>query len=561
MKITKKVFFITTFVFLLTTGLQAQHQHIEISQIVKEFRDGVLTADQAYTQMTNMYDNGEIHKCAAPLHVFEYKYKDRISPHLIRRQKSQSSGSGLATYISPGGKFEFTYETTGEDGVPPTDSNSNGVPDYVEEAGLAADFAYGVLVTNLGYSDPIPTGTTYEIFFLDMGFYGFAETYSNPGGPGTRIALENDFDGFPGNDDPDGDQLGALRVTMAHEFKHAIQFVQNGFSGDSDLWAEMDGVLAEEVVYDEVNDYYNYLGGSGDIFGDPGTTVIPGSYEDVTWALYFHEKFGSDFWPNAWERIENDPSGLSFLAAVSEELNARGLSVRKSISELYLWHYASGSESTLGFGFDEAMNYPGPSIKSFINETDTSFSATQSLNRLAADFYKIDLSEQEPGQVSISILATTSTLEVSLIFSLENGSSVQEYYSVASNQDFLIRSSVKWSDVREAGLVITNVSGGQSVNYQYSVFSSIPDEIVLEQNFPNPFNPDTQIPIEIPEDQKITLEIFDYTGRKVTTLYNGEILKGTYNIPFDAANLASGVYVYRLTSENGVFHKRMTLVK
>ncbi len=183
------------------------------------------------------------------------------------------------------------------------------------------------------------------------------------------------------------------------------------------------------------------------------------------------------------------------------------------------------------------------------------------MNRLAADFYKIDLSEQEPGQVSISILATTSTLEVSLIFSLENGSSVQEYYSVASNQDFLIRSSVKWSDVREAGLVITNVSGGQSVNYQYSVFSSIPDEIVLEQNFPNPFNPDTQIPIEIPEDQKITLEIFDYTGRKVTTLYNGEILKGTYNIPFDAANLASGVYVYRLTSENGVFHKRMTLVK
>ena len=75
----------------------------------------------------------------------------------------------------------------------------------------------------------------------------------------------------------------------------------------------MDATLMEEVVYDHVNDYYNYIDDfSTDLFTQAHSSLIPGSYEDVTFALYFHESIGADFWPLTWELIAEDPQ-ITFL--------------------------------------------------------------------------------------------------------------------------------------------------------------------------------------------------------------------------------------------------------
>lgn len=89
-----------------------------------------------------------------------------------------------------------------------------------------------------------------------------------------------------------------------------------------------------------------------------------------------------------------------------------------------------------------------------------------------------------------------------------------------------------------------------------------PVEIQLDQNYPNPFNPTTEISFNLPSSQELTLKVFDMLGREVATIANNELFSaGQNNITFDAGNLASGVYIYRLTSNDVTLSKKMTLIK
>jgi hypothetical protein len=74
----------------------------------------------------------------------------------------------------------------------------------------------------------------------------------------------------------------------------------------------------------------------------------------------------------------------------------------------------------------------------------------------------------------------------------------------------------------------------------------IPENFVLNQNFPNPFNPATKIKYSIPKSSQVTLKIFNTLGEEIATLVNEEKTIGTYEVSWNAANLPSGVYFYRL---------------
>ncbi len=90
---------------------------------------------------------------------------------------------------------------------------------------------------------------------------------------------------------------------------------------------------------------------------------------------------------------------------------------------------------------------------------------------------------------------------------------------------------------------------------------TLPLAFNLEQNYPNPFNPSTQIRYSIPKESKVTLEVFDVLGRKVSTLVNETKLSGEYSVVFNASNLSSGIYIYRLTADNQIVAKTMMLLK
>lgn len=83
----------------------------------------------------------------------------------------------------------------------------------------------------------------------------------------------------------------------------------------------------------------------------------------------------------------------------------------------------------------------------------------------------------------------------------------------------------------------------------------------LYQNYPNPFNPVTTIRFEIPYTQEIELSLFDVLGREVKTLFNGIAPAGVITVDFNADNLASGVYIYRLKAEDFFISKKLMLMK
>lgn len=94
------------------------------------------------------------------------------------------------------------------------------------------------------------------------------------------------------------------------------------------------------------------------------------------------------------------------------------------------------------------------------------------------------------------------------------------------------------------------------------IFSYIgPKEFKLEQNFPNPFNPVTTIQYQLPQDARVILKVYDILGSEVTTLVNEEQAAGYKEIKFNASNLASGMYIYRIQADKFVSVKKMMVLK
>ena len=90
---------------------------------------------------------------------------------------------------------------------------------------------------------------------------------------------------------------------------------------------------------------------------------------------------------------------------------------------------------------------------------------------------------------------------------------------------------------------------------------AVPVKYSLEQNYPNPFNPTTKITYSIPNESKVKLVVFNILGQQVATLVNSSQLAGSYSVDFNAADLASGVYIYRLSTQNYTISKKMLLMK
>ncbi len=88
-----------------------------------------------------------------------------------------------------------------------------------------------------------------------------------------------------------------------------------------------------------------------------------------------------------------------------------------------------------------------------------------------------------------------------------------------------------------------------------------PQDYKLYQNYPNPFNPSTTIKFDLPEQGKISLKIYDITGRLVASLIEGVRTAGVHQINFDASGLASGIYIYELRTNDFSSIKKFTLIK
>src|SRR4030042_5805859 len=121
----------------------------------------------------------------------------------------------------------------------------------------------------------------------------------------------------------------------------------------------------------------------------------------------------------------------------------------------------------------------------------------------------------------------------------------------------------KSAPVGEAGTILFKIKSplGDKWRKEINVAASKPTTYELSQNYPNPFNPATKIEFIIPNDEKVTLKVYDILGREVKTLVNDFLEAGHHEIMFNADQLASGTYIYRLNFVSYQQIKKMMLVK
>ena len=98
-------------------------------------------------------------------------------------------------------------------------------------------------------------------------------------------------------------------------------------------------------------------------------------------------------------------------------------------------------------------------------------------------------------------------------------------------------------------------------NLSNEVVIGLPGSFALSQNYPNPFNPSTRIDFQLPKDGNVNISVYDNSGKEVMTVVNEFKAAGYYTVNLNASALSSGIYFYKITSDNFSSVKKMMLVK
>lgn len=446
-----------------------------LQQVDRDVRNGHITAEQALLykiqygfdpeSLPVAYQPKEFSplKCASGVLAEFERTRNELSTDTVNKieaylKKEIEPNADKATYISPAGHFRVTYLTTGTNAVPTADTDpANGIPDFVEKCAQYMDYSWLVECDQLGFTTPpTPTGY-YEIDFEAMSYYG----YTSPGSGGSStITLHNTFQGFPPNTDPEGNVWGAAKATACHEFKHATQRAQSGWTEGG--WVELDATWSEDIVYDYVNDYYNYLPNPNPISA-PATSLDDGgsgSYEDCTWQHFMTENWGDQIIPDLWIWRSSHTSE-AYMTSYASNFSNYGTSLRDAWSLFGGWNYLTGTRSIAGLGYGEAADYPTSQLAA----TYTAYPATRtgSVNKIAANLLRYISLPTEVGTVSVVFDGQVGTqLTLTAAITKRDGTGVIETIALDANNHADMTLSVPGEQILSFGLAVGNAaySGG-----------------------------------------------------------------------------------------------------
>lgn len=185
----------------------------------------------------------------------------------------------------------------------------------------------------------------------------------------------------------------------------------------------------------------------------------------------------------------------------------------------------------------------------------------------------MQMQEKDRKNLLLSNSGDESQYDLYLRGASAEGESISFYPSIPLSKNSSHQIIPYWEDLEKEDIkILIDLDNDGSINDSLFVFNqitevddnnnfSIPVNYELFQNYPNPFNPVTKIRYSLKEQTQVSLKIYDILGREVAVLVNGIKSAGKYENEFDAANLTSGIYFYKLTTGKFVKIKKMLLMK
>jgi hypothetical protein len=511
----------------------------------------------------NISSNLQPHKCGLPLKAEILEHFDKLT------QEQQSIFNSLqqrpereTSIVSPSGFFRIHYDLSGPNAPNyfPNDglSQSEVIRKSVDSLAVAFDYSLNYEVNVLGYDQPVNDGIEggddkYDIYITNFGAYGETSTREIPQ---SFIRIENDFQGGFATTG-----IQAAKVTAAHELHHAIQLSSYGFFSTETTFYELTSTAMEEIVYDDVNDYYAYM---PSYFNNPSKSFKENSgYDIASFYLYLIQKYarnedtvrGHNIIKRSWELLEENGRAVE---AISIALFENGSSWAEAWNEFGVWCWFTGGRNSIIPYFEEADNYPR--IRPLATYQFQSGTREYMFNTdpISNNYILFEIDSESINDSLISIITnadinsaiaspyTTTDINYTLSTNSSEGSKiVNEYYSNISAPN---------TELFFEGNIFGNVAVDQG--------SDITRE-VEEYTFPQPFiysqHSSLFIPAEPNRLQFADLNIYTvsmdlvYSGREPILLGNKIVVR--WNVIDDDGNkLPTGVYIY-VTKSDGEIRK------
>ncbi|MBN2412806.1 T9SS type A sorting domain-containing protein [candidate division KSB1 bacterium] len=442
------------------------------------------------------------------------------------------------------GHFMLHYNRTGIHAVPLIDLSSNGVPDYIDSAGVILDHVREIEINTLGFQPPLNVegkpASTYHVYFSNLND-SYGVTYNHRQIPDDQglirytsyMVLDNDY----AESSFTVKGLDALKVTAAHEFNHAIQMSYRVW-WDDDLpvdfyFMEMTSTWIEDVVYEHINRYVQYLPYLFDNFSN-----TPFNFPEYLYpygnSLFLHmleKEFGSGIVPEIWERIKVKNS----LYAIPEILARYGTTFSYQLHQYGIWMFFTGDRADNISYFPEGHLYPQVRIKpDDIYHYKNEMTILKFQSPLSNRFIKMNIPENR-----MYVSTAYSDMDNSFITYFESDKITA---SAPFNQQIVLYPEGD----SPLELLLTN-SGADTATIKYTVQTDIDKPAQLIQVFPNP--------VKLNDDSKLTFRnvpaggnIYIYTvdGHKISELaISPGASSAFWNLRDEQDNdISTGIYLY-----------------
>ena len=509
-------------------------------------------------------------------------------------------------YVSPGGHFKIWYVTTTKDrpgaGWPELDdAGAGGVPEYVRHCATFLEESRRVIVEELGYRPP-PSDFQYhdryeamdsddggdglyDVYITDLPsqFSGYARPESVTSGASlpSYIVVENDFVESRSTLE---EALDLLRITIAHEYFHAVQFGYD--AGEAAFWLEQSAVWIEEQVYDEVDDYLTYLPAFSGFLTEPWMALDTSNgeheYAGVLWPLFLEKRHDRDLIRNIWERAATKRA----LDAIDGGLRSVGSDLASAFQEFTTWNVFTDSRADADRFYEEGALYPPVELSGLhalhepVLQRDAAsyrFDGPQ----IPADHYPAHLGANYIGFVPDSSLTGGLRIEFTGItgkwgVSLAGSGAVDTVMTIPATTGSVTIEVPDWTRYESVMLVVASLERtGDGFEYAYTANydpgltgGGQADRPIAASltTFPNPFymsaGPAT-VRYEVDRPGEVSLTLYNVLGRKVRTLVDGAHSRGTFTTTWDGRDdagrrVASGVYFCRMTTGGTAGFSEMT---